>query len=132
MVFFMVFYIRRKQILLAADMRKWIVLVALQLIFLVSARLIIPLNSLLPYAFPLATCGIVTAALFGTELALVTSNSAFDPGLLRHAERFGNYPFLSDQQLIWSSDSRPRSPAGSFPVGWTGGRILGHGGCSGL
>ncbi len=48
-------------------------MVALQLVFLVSARLIIPLNSLLPYAFPLATCGIVTAALFGTELALVTS-----------------------------------------------------------
>jgi putative nucleotidyltransferase with HDIG domain len=41
------------------------------LFFLLSARLIIPTNMLMPYAFPLASFGLVIAALFGTELALV-------------------------------------------------------------
>ena len=73
MIVFMVLYTRRKQFLHHAEVRNLAVLAFLQLVFLLLARLIIPTNSLLPYAFPLASAALVTAALFGTELALVTA-----------------------------------------------------------
>ena len=73
LVVFMVFYLRRKPILYGGDVRNLAMLAILFLFFLVSARLIIPINVLVPYAFPLASFGLVTAALFGTELALVAS-----------------------------------------------------------
>ncbi len=52
-------------------MRNLAIVAMLFLFFLLSARLIIPTNMLMPYAFPLASFGLVIAALFGTELALV-------------------------------------------------------------
>ncbi len=73
MVLFMALYIRRKQVWLHAEVRNLVVLVSLQLAFLLGARLIIPTNNFLAYAFPLATAVLVTAALFGTELALVSA-----------------------------------------------------------
>lgn len=73
MMVFLVFYIRRKQILMAGEVRNLAVMAVLQLVFLATARIVIPANPLIAYAFPLATCGLLTAALFGTELALVTS-----------------------------------------------------------
>ena len=73
LVVFMAFYLRRKPILYGGDVRNLAMLAILFLFFLVSARLIIPTNMLVPYAFPLASFGLVTAALFGTELALVAS-----------------------------------------------------------
>jgi putative nucleotidyltransferase with HDIG domain len=73
LVVFMTFYLRRKQILYDGDVRNLAMVAILFLFFLVGARLIIPTNVLMPYAFPLASFGLVTAALFGTELALVAS-----------------------------------------------------------
>jgi hypothetical protein len=73
MIALMVLYLRRKNILAAAEPRSLGLLAALQLTFLIAARLILPLNSTIAYAFPLASCALVTAALFGTELALVSS-----------------------------------------------------------
>jgi cyclic-di-AMP phosphodiesterase PgpH len=71
LVVFMTLYLRRKQLLYGGDVRNLAMAAMLFLFFLVSARLIIPTNMLMPYAFPLASFGLVTAALFGTELALV-------------------------------------------------------------
>lgn len=73
LVVFMAFYLRRKQDLYGGELRNLAMIAILSLLFLVSARLIIPTNILVPYAFPLASFGLVTAALFGTELALVAS-----------------------------------------------------------
>jgi hypothetical protein len=70
---FIVLYLRRRQIPFIGDVRSLSVFAALQLTFLVSARLAIPANPLIAYAFPLASCGMVTAALYGTELALITA-----------------------------------------------------------
>lgn len=71
LVVFMTIYLRRKQTLYGGDVRNLAIVAMLFLFFLLSARLIIPTNMLMPYAFPLASFGLVIAALFGTELALV-------------------------------------------------------------
>lgn len=70
---FLVMYLRRKQVFMTSDVRNPAVLALLQLTFLLVARFVLPANPLLPYAFPLASCSLVTAALFGTELGLITS-----------------------------------------------------------
>ena len=71
LVVFMTIYLRRKQTLYGGNVRNLAIVAMLFLFFLLSARLIIPTNVLMPYAFPLASFGLVIAALFGTELALV-------------------------------------------------------------
>jgi putative nucleotidyltransferase with HDIG domain len=43
------------------------------LIFLLSARLALPAHAVIPYVFPLAAYGLTIAALFGPELAIVSS-----------------------------------------------------------
>jgi putative nucleotidyltransferase with HDIG domain len=73
LVTLLVLYLRRKQVFLAADVRYPAVLAALMLAYLGAARYILPGNTLVAYAFPLASCSLVTAALFGTELGLVTA-----------------------------------------------------------
>ena len=73
LVVFMTLYLRRKPTLYGGDVRNLAILAMLFLFFLLSARLVIPTNVLMPYAFPLASFGLVVAAMFGTELALVAS-----------------------------------------------------------
>ena len=73
MVGFIALYIRRKNGLISGDLKKLSVLAILQILFILVARLVIPSNPTIVYAFPLASCALVTAALFGTELALITS-----------------------------------------------------------
>ena len=73
LVVFMAFYLRRKQFLYSGELRHLAVLAMLFLFFLVSARLVIPANLVVPYAFPVASFGLVIAVLFSTEVALVAS-----------------------------------------------------------
>jgi hypothetical protein len=67
------FYARRKPSIATADVRRITVVALLLLSFLLSARLIVPAHTILPYAFPLSAYGLTIAALFGVEIAVVTS-----------------------------------------------------------
>lgn len=73
LLLFMVIYLRRKPAFLTMEVRSFVVLAALMLFFLVVGRAILPSNPLVAYAFPLASCSLVIAALFGTELGLAAS-----------------------------------------------------------
>jgi putative nucleotidyltransferase with HDIG domain len=64
-------FLSRKKIPDSGEPRYLGVLAALMLGFLIIARLVLPTNPLIAYAFPLASCSLVIAALFGTETALV-------------------------------------------------------------
>ena len=72
---FLWIYVRRKPALTkdAPAMRSLAVIALLYILFLVSARLIIPDHTVIPYLFPLAGYGLVVAALFEVELALTTA-----------------------------------------------------------
>ena len=70
-VSFLVLYLRRLPF--SQNLRSVSLLSLLFLIFLVSARLVIPGHAIIPYAFPLATYSLIVAALFGTKTAIITS-----------------------------------------------------------
>lgn len=59
--------------LLLAKPRSLTMVAALFLVFLYAARLIIPFHTVVPYAFPLAAYGLTVVALFGSQLAMVSS-----------------------------------------------------------
>lgn len=69
---FFVIYLKRN-LWFEQDMRRLLVLIFLYLVFLFSARLIIPGHTILPYIFPLPAFGLVVAALFGSGPALVAA-----------------------------------------------------------
>jgi hypothetical protein len=54
------------------DLRSLLLMAVLFLVFLFSARLIIPGHTVLPYLFPLPAFSLTIAALFGGELALIS------------------------------------------------------------
>ncbi len=57
---------------LMRNLRALITLIALWLIFLVTARLAIPGHTIVPYVFPLMAFSLTISALYGAELAIVT------------------------------------------------------------
>jgi cyclic-di-AMP phosphodiesterase PgpH len=69
---FFVIYLKRNM-WFEKDLRRLLVLILLYLVFLFSARLIIPEHTILPYIFPLPAFGLVVAALFGPGPALVAA-----------------------------------------------------------
>lgn len=69
----MLVYVRRRQMPLIEDLRGTVLIVVIFLVFLVGARLFIPTHTVIPYAFPIAAYGMTVTALFGAELALVSS-----------------------------------------------------------
>lgn len=71
MVFFGLYLGREPS--LAREPRAMVVMLILFQGFLLSARLVIPDHTVLPYAFPLAGYGLLVAALFGSHLAMVSS-----------------------------------------------------------
>jgi putative nucleotidyltransferase with HDIG domain len=71
-VAFMYFYIRRRRIVLMREARSLTLITLLFLVFLLAARLMIPNSTVVSFAFPLAAYSL-TVALFGPELALVSS-----------------------------------------------------------
>lgn len=72
---FFSYYLRRFPQLLKGTngMRRLVISAALFAIFLLSARLIIPGHTILPYAFPLMGFALIISALFGAKLAIVTT-----------------------------------------------------------
>jgi putative nucleotidyltransferase with HDIG domain len=68
-----IFYLRRKPAIATSDVRRITVVVVLFLAFLLSARLIIPSHTIIPYAYPITAYGLTIASLFGVEIAVVTS-----------------------------------------------------------
>jgi putative nucleotidyltransferase with HDIG domain len=95
LVAFVTIYIRRKQLIFGnkegrsdirglataaqnseprnGDIRKVAVIAVLFLVTLVGARLTTPGHTIIPYAFPVAACGLTLAALFGIEPAVFVS-----------------------------------------------------------
>lgn len=72
MIAFIGFYMRREPKVLH-DPRSLALLTLLFVCFLLIARLVIPGHTVVPYAFPLAAYSLLVAALFSSELALITS-----------------------------------------------------------
>ncbi len=69
---FMVIYLRRNSRLLQ-DLRGLAVFLFLFTVFLVTARLIIPGHTILPYLYPTMAFSLTVAALFGRELAFIST-----------------------------------------------------------
>lgn len=72
MTVFMIVYFSRDRSLLGKP-RRLTLIAFLFLLFLYAARLIIPFHVVLPYAFPLAAYSLTIVALFGPQLAMITS-----------------------------------------------------------
>lgn len=72
MTSFMLLYFARDRSMLGKP-RRLTLIALLFLVFLFSARLIIPFHAVIPYAFPLAAYSLTIVALFGAQLAMVTS-----------------------------------------------------------
>jgi len=72
MTIYIVLYFNRDGSLLSKP-RRLTLIAALFLVFLLLARLIIPYHTVIPYAFPLAAYSLTIVALFGPQLAVVTS-----------------------------------------------------------
>ncbi|MGD9091544.1 MAG: HDIG domain-containing protein [Anaerolineales bacterium] len=69
---FMLWYLRRNAKMMK-DVRGLTLIVILFLAFLVGGRLIIPVDTVILYIFPLAAYSLIVAVLFGQELAMVTT-----------------------------------------------------------
>jgi len=67
------YYHRRPQIEFLSDSRSLIVYTFIFLIFLVTARLVVPNRTIIPYAYPLPAIGLLVTSLFGIETGVVTS-----------------------------------------------------------
>ncbi len=70
---FFIFYLRRSKNRFTNRSRSMALIALLFLSFDLSARLIIPNHTVFPYAFPLAAYALTIRALFGTQLALISS-----------------------------------------------------------
>jgi putative nucleotidyltransferase with HDIG domain len=73
LVAFLLFYLRLERASLARDLRSMALIAILFLGVLLVARLIIPGHTVIPYAFPVATFALTIAAIFGAQVALVTT-----------------------------------------------------------
>lgn len=74
MAFLAVYLARNPTLTTGRQSVRGLLLIALLfIVFLTSARLIIPGHTIVPYIFPLAAYSLVIASLFGAELALVSS-----------------------------------------------------------
>lgn len=70
---FIAFYFIRRPIAPAYSFRGLLLISGLYLIFLLSARFIIPNRTVFPYLFPMAAFGLTISSLFNTELGMVLS-----------------------------------------------------------
>ncbi|MBN2115543.1 MAG: HDIG domain-containing protein [Anaerolineales bacterium] len=66
-------YFSRRRLPFLFEPRSLILIALLFILFIVSARLVIPNRTILPYAFPLAALGLLVATLFGVEAGIVFS-----------------------------------------------------------
>jgi hypothetical protein len=70
---FLNLYFSRRRLPFLFEPRSLILVALLFILFIVSARLIIPNRTILPYAFPLAAMGLLITTLFGVEAGTVFS-----------------------------------------------------------
>ncbi|HET9914502.1 MAG TPA: HDIG domain-containing protein [Anaerolineales bacterium] len=70
---FVVLYFSRRRLPFLFEPRSLILVALLFILFIVSARLVIPNRTILPYAFPLAAMGLLVATLFRNEAGIVFS-----------------------------------------------------------
>jgi cyclic-di-AMP phosphodiesterase PgpH len=70
---FIAFYFIRRRIAPATSLRGLLLISALYLVFLFSARFIVPNRTVFPYLFPMAAYGLTISCLFNTELGMVLS-----------------------------------------------------------
>ena len=66
-------YFTRRRLTFLFDARSLVVVTLIFLIFVVGARLIIPDRTVLPYAYPLASVGLLIATMFGLEAGIFFS-----------------------------------------------------------
>jgi hypothetical protein len=69
---FVVIYLRRMPEPLGG-LRNLAIMLGLFLVFLFTARLVIPTHTIIPYAFPISAYSLTIAAMFGAEAAMVTT-----------------------------------------------------------
>lgn len=68
-----VYYYRRPRLAVLSDTRSLLMLAFVFLIFIITARLVVPNRTIVPYAFPLPAVGLLLATLFGMETGIVIS-----------------------------------------------------------
>ena len=76
---FTLLYIQRRRPQPLTNLRSHLLIVILLLLFLFSARLIIPNRTVVPYLFPIPAFGLTIAVLFNLELGLVLSVNPGNP-----------------------------------------------------
>ncbi len=67
------YYYRRPRLPLLTDSRSLLVLAFVLIVFMVTARLVVPNRTIVPYAFPLPAVGLLLATLFGMETGIILS-----------------------------------------------------------
>jgi putative nucleotidyltransferase with HDIG domain len=70
---FVIIYFSRRHHALLDDLRSLTLLSFLFLVFLISARVLIPNRTVLPYFFPMAAFGLITATLLNLEASIIFS-----------------------------------------------------------
>jgi putative nucleotidyltransferase with HDIG domain len=66
-------YFSRRRLIFLFDARSLVVVALIALVFIVSARFILPGHTVLPYAFPLSAVGLLIATMFGLEAGVIFS-----------------------------------------------------------
>jgi putative nucleotidyltransferase with HDIG domain len=66
-------YFSRRRLLFLFDARSLIVVALIVLVFVIGARLLIPDRTIVPYAYPLASVGLLIATMFGLEAGIIFS-----------------------------------------------------------
>jgi putative nucleotidyltransferase with HDIG domain len=71
--FLSMYFYRRPRMAFLTDSRSLIVLAFVILVFLLTARLVVPNRTIVPYAFPLPALGLILGTLFGMDAGIVIS-----------------------------------------------------------
>jgi len=66
-------YFSRRRLLFLFDARGLVVVALIVIVFVVGARFVIPDRTVLPYAYPLASAGLLIATMFGLEAGIIFS-----------------------------------------------------------
>ena len=72
-VFVALYFYRRPSIKFLSDARSLLVVAFIFLVFLVTARLVVPNRTIVPYAYPLPAIGLLLTALFGMDVGIILS-----------------------------------------------------------
>ena len=67
------FYFSRRRLLFLFDARSLVLAALIVLVFVIGARVVIPDRTVLPYAYPLASVGLLIATMFGLEAGIIFS-----------------------------------------------------------